>query len=404
MAKTDSVSKDYILDTNVLLEDSNCIQTLNDNGQNKIYIPFEVLMELDHLKMDTKRGYLARRAINSIVDNIKLIQIIGYDERFDNTDIKILNRILETKPDYENPVLVSNDRMLGVLSKIKNIPTEIYENSQPFITKSELYTGIVNKKENLYNNCFYETKRETFFCDPYKGLKKFEIKHNILNIKPKDKYQNMAMELMTKSHIDVVTMASKAGTGKTFIALAVALNYIFNTANGKYEKIYITKPTIEVGNALGFLPGNVDEKVKPFMMYLHSLLNKICLNSPNQRVKEIFKNKNVEKMDFNEKFFQVLTLQFIRGLDLENCVVILDETQNMDRNEVRTFLSRMGQNTKVFCLGDPGQIDHPHLNKYNNGINWIVDKFYNEPNYAHIVLNGDHTRGPICNMVNKTGL
>lgn len=405
MADKSSVKKDYIIDTNVLLEDSSCIQKLMDKGQNNVFIPFEVLMELDGIKNDNKRGMNARHAINNILENLDSITILGDADETDlNTDLKILGQITKNKEKFDNPIFVSNDNLLTIISKLKDVKTEIYRESQPLYAKAESITGVVNKKEDAYNNCYFETKKKVLFCDPHKGFQEFNHKYNVLNIKPKDMYQNMAMDLMFKDHIDVVSIASKAGTGKTFLALAVALDYVFNRPNSKYSKIYITKPTIETGDSVGFLPGDLEEKVLPFMKYIHSLLIKICDSSQNKRVKEIFKAKNMFKLDFNEQYFELLPITTIRGMDIENAILIIDETQNISRDVARAVLSRLGENTKAFCLGDVNQIDHPKLNKYNNGINWIVDKFHGEPNYAHIVLAGQYTRGPICDLVNRTGL
>ena len=399
-------SKDYILDTNILMEDSECITTLSDNGQNKIWIPYHVLLELDNLKTDSRKGHIARRAIRSLLDNIDYINILSTNEDniISNVDEQILKEIQLNKDKLENPIFVTNDNIPTIISKFKDIPTEKYKNSLAFIPKSEKITGLVTKKEDIYNNSFYVNKGKYYFYDPNKGLVKFDYTHNILNLKPKDIYQNFALELMNKEHIDIVSIGSKAGCGKTTLALVSALNYLFNKSKQNYEKIYITKPTIEIGEKLGYLPGDKDEKILPHMIYIHSLLKKICTNSSNGRVKEIFKNKNPEKMEFNDRFFEILPLQFIRGMDIENAIVILDECQNMTRNDVRAFLSRMGQNTKVFILGDICQIDHSELNLYNNGMNWIVEKFIDEPNYGHIVLNSEHSRGPICDLVIKSGL
>jgi PhoH-like ATPase len=156
-----------------------------------------------------------------------------------------------------------------------------------------------------------------------------------------------------------------------------------------------------VGAKLGFLPGDVSEKIAPYIQYVLHLLEKLHAIRPANK---IFGNNNGEAVRLNPKKIEILPLGFVRGMNIENAFVIIDETQNLSRYEVRTLLSRMGEQVKCVCIGDTRQVDNPHLNESNNGLNWIVKKCKGLPGYAHIVLKGDKSRGPITDMVIKSRL
>lgn len=398
-----SDKRTYVVDTNVLLSDSDCLVTLRNGQQNDVVIPFNVLLELDSLKTNKKLGHLARRAIKAITDNYQNLTILKNSKELHETkDLEILQEILIYKKESNTePIFITNDTMLSVFSKDNGIETEMYKSSQPFISCSEKYTGIVKDMSEIYENCFVYYEGKPNFINTQFGTKIINHTNKAIGITPLNDYQNFALELMKTEHIDVVTLQSEAGLGKSTLALAAALELLFYSKKG-YDKIYITKPTIEVGGSLGFLPGDIQEKVAPYMLYLHSLLKKLHKKEP--KIKEIFRSKNMDKLEFNDDKFEILPTQYIRGMDIEDSIVIMDEVQNMTREEVRTYLTRMGKNTKVFCLGDTHQIDHPFLNEHNNGLNWIVKKFINSPNYGHMVLKGKKSRGPVCDLVIKTGL
>lgn len=207
------------------------------------------------------------------------------------------------------------------------------------------------------------------------------------------------MELITCEHVDLVSIQSEAGFGKTYLALAAALFMVLERKD--YDKIFVVKPTIEIGSKMGFLPGDVGEKMEPYMKYIYDLLLKLHRLRPANK---LFLNPNDEMLRFNSKKFEVLPLNFIRGMNIENAFVIIDEAQNLSRSEARAVLTRMGEGVKCVVLGDTSQVDNPYLNEANNGLNWIVRKFKGFPNYGHMVLKGDRSRGPITDMVLKSKL
>ena len=138
------------------------------------------------------------------------------------------------------------------------------------------------------------------------------------------------------------------------------------------------------------------------MKYLSSLLLKL---DEIRNANKIFTSKeNINKVRFDPRRFEILPMAYIRGMNIDNAFVIIDECQNITRYQLRSILTRMGENVKCICIGDVKQIDHPHLNEQNNGLNWCVVKLKGLDNYSHIILKSKSSRGPICDMVIKSGL
>jgi PhoH-like ATPase len=233
----------------------------------------------------------------------------------------------------------------------------------------------------------------------HEGEKTINYVNDIWNLKPRTVYQNLALELITAEHVDLVSIQSEAGYGKTYLALATAMYLVLERK--LYDKIFVVKPTIEIGAKMGFLPGDVAEKMEPYMKYIFDLLLKLHRQRPANK---LFVNPNDETLRFNAKKFEGLPLAYVRGMNIENAFVIIDEAQNLSRTEVRALLTRMGEGVKCVCLGDTSQVDNPYLNEANNGLNWIVRKFKGFNNYGHMVLKGDRSRGPITDMVLKSKL
>jgi len=395
------MKKNYIIDTNILIDNPDCIDILRNGEENNIYLPIEVIYELDSLKKNRQLSHLVHMAIENINKNIDQITIIGKLDYQKNTDLGILRNII-TNQHIENPILVTNDKIFNLYSKISNIKCEDFKSSNPFKSDSEIYTGFVdNIDENFIPNCFNWVNGTPINYDKDKNGKLINYMNEPWGITPKNVYQNLALELMLNDNINLVTIQSEAGLGKTYLSLASAL---FKVLQQKvYSKIYIVKPVIEIGEKLGYLPGTINEKLDPYMKYLNNLLNKL---NDLKSIHKIFINNegNVNKSKFDPKRFELLPLGYIRGMNIDDAFVIVDESQNITRHEMRSLLTRMGENVKCVCIGDVNQIDHPHLNSQNNGLNWCVVKLKGMYNYAHINLKSKNSRGPICDMVLKSNL
>lgn len=393
--------KNFVLDTNVLIENPKCITALRNGQDNKVHIPYTVLTELDKLKRDPRIGHIVTQAIHSILRD-KQLSILPpeFAEKLDmlNPDDRILKETLHSG--IESPILVTNDRILQIKAGIHSLQCEGYKDSDPFRSDSQMFTGFVEETAKPTMNSFrWENGTPVFYGS--KESKAINYTHEVWGVKPRNVYQNLVLELMLNDDINLVSVQSEAGYGKTFLALASALYLALEKKDNPYEKVYLVKPLWEIGAKMGYLPGSVEEKMQPYVRYIRDLAVKLHEQRPANR---IFMDTDSDKFRFNQKKFEILPIAYIRGMNLENCVVIIDEMQNMSRSEVRSLLTRMGEGVKCICLGDTRQVDNPYLNESNNGLNWVVKKLKNNKEYAHMVLKGERSRGPITDMVLKTGL
>jgi len=283
-----------------------------------------------------------------------------------------------------------------------NITAQEYHNSYPFESESQLFTGFIKDNEPIYPNSFSWKEGKSYYNQPDKSQRLVDYENSIWNVRPQNTHQNLAMELLLNDNVKLLTIQSKAGYGKSYLALATAMQ---KTVQEKiYNKIYLVKPTIEIGEGLGFLPGTLEEKVDPYVRYLRSLVLKLHQLRGSKCGRIFTDDSTPQKLKLNPELFEVLPINYIRGMNIENAFVIVDECQNLSRIETRALLTRMGHGTKCICLGDVEQIDNHYLNKYNNGMNWIVKSCLGEKFYGHIVLKGDRSRGPICDMILRNNL
>jgi PhoH-like ATPase len=393
--------KNYIIDTNVLLEDPNSLVKLRNGNENHVFIPYHVLLELNKIKKDPKLRHIVARVIEYLVANpdaFKILQSNSVADPYVNlVDNFILDEIQSSG--LEKPILVTNDKIFQLQARLRGITSEIYKESVPFKSEAEYFTGFVAGRAEAVANAFMwnEQGKPVFFGPD--GEKVIDYQHKVWKVAPRSVFQNLAMELMTHPGIDIVSVQSEAGYGKSYLALAAALYLVLERKS--HQKIYVIKPTIEIGQKLGYLPGRIEEKMEPYTRYIADLIAKLHRLRPANK---IFVAAEAYPPQFNSKMFEILPLAYIRGMNIDNAVVIIDEMQNMARSECRALLSRMGEGVKCLCLGDTRQVDNPYLNQENNGLNWVVKKFKGSRIYAHIVLKGEKSRGPITDLVISTGL
>jgi len=390
--------KSYILDTNVLIDDPNCIKTLINGDENKIFIPKVVLEEIDKHKSKTNRlKPQIKEVINNLIKYEQFITLFGYDySEGENPDDIIIDSIKNDKHLSKEGILVSNDVLFKFKASKEGIITQEYKASIPFKSESELYTGFIDQyTEDKVENCFFYDEGKLY---QYKNGKDIPMNYEsvLWKLKPITKWQNACMMLLVDESIPLVSIQSGAGTGKSTLALAASLQLVLEKK--MYKNIIVIKPNIEIGTEMGFLPGNVNDKMDPFFEPLVKLLIKLHKLRPANKL------FNEDGRSMNSDIIEMKPINFLRGADLEDCVVVVDEIQNITRAELRTVLSRMGRNVKCICTGDVGQIDNKFCNKDNNGLNWMIKKFKGEKDYAHIVLGGNHSRGPIADLVIKKGL
>jgi len=395
-------SKNFVLDTNVLIENPKCIAGLRNGNENVIHIPYTVLGELDTLKRDGRIGHVVAQAVTSILEDPK-VHIFPPNGHNFTPDMTADDRILREighQSDLGEPILVTNDRILQLKARVFGIPSEGYRDSVPFQSESQIYTGFVEDGDEPVPNSFrWENGTPVFLGND--GPKAIGYTHEVWGTRPRTVYQNLALELLLDPNIDLISLQSEAGYGKTYLALAAALYLLLERKDNPFKRIYLVKPLVEIGAKMGYLPGDVEEKMGPYVRYITDLLLKLHEVRPANR---IFQETQGETLKLNPKRFVIQPIAFIRGMNMENCIVIVDEMQNLSRGETRALLTRMGEGVKCFCLGDTRQVDNPYLNESNNGLNWVVKKLKGYKNYAHMVLKGEKSRGPITDIVLKSKL
>jgi len=443
MAVQRKAKKIYVLDTSVLLHDHNCINNFEDNY---VAIPITVLEELDKFKVGNDiKNFEAReciRIIDRLSENHSLqawiplgngsggkFKIVlntsdnlpsNAEKIFDDrkNDHKILNAALQLQFEEKKTkvVMVTKDINLRIKAKALELPAEDYKHGKvkdnmmmysgmsliedvesEFIRK--LYQDGESKKLTVLGkdkmmNHFYILKNGqssalAFFNGKEKSLQRVD-KVYAYGIKPKNAEQAFAMHAILNPDVKLVTISGVAGTGKTLLALAGSLE-LKNT----YDQLYLARPIVPLSNKeIGFLPGDAEEKVNPYMQPLWDNLTFI----KNQFGENEKKRKAIDEMQTAGKI-TICPLAFIRGRSLSNCIIIVDEAQNLTPHEVKTIITRAGENTKVILTGDVRQIDTPYLDEQSNGLSFVIERLKGQDLYCHVTLEKGE-RSELANLAN----
>lgn len=435
--------KIFVLDTSVILYDSNAIKNFEEHD---IAIPIQVLEELDNFKKGNETVNFEAREFIRFVDGIakeKLIndwvplngrttgnfKVVLHDENLginsesvfgdSKYDNKILNCALRLKD--ENPkkkvILVSKDICLRLKAKALNITAEDYETGKvkDVRTIDKLHVTTERSSEELIERLFTagigdpsQLKRKKLQANQFFILKHrrksvlayYNSEESILErvtdqeaygVKALNAEQNFALHALLKPSIKLVTIQGMAGTGKTLLALAAALEQRSN-----YRQIFVSRPVIPLSNRdLGYLPGDIKSKLDPYMQSLWDNLGYI-----KGQFKPTDKNyKRIETMVETEKI-AISPLAYIRGRSLVKIFFIIDEAQNLTPHEVKTIISRAGDDTKIVFTGDIHQIDTPYLDAQSNGLSYLIDRVKNHPIAAHITLQKGE-RSELANVANE---
>lgn len=437
-----SEQKIFVLDTSVIIYDHTAIKNFKEHN---VVIPITVLEELDNFKKGNDTKNFAAREFTRYVDEMSgknLLQDwtpingkttgsfkieMNTSSRTDaekifgekKADHKILNAALytkETNPN-KNVILVTKDINLRIKAKSLNLHAEDYTTGK-ILTIDELYTGRseLDKVNPTVVNAIYDKglcnvkdvlKKELPLANHYYVLKntgasvlaRYEesnktlqrvTKTSAFGIIPKNAEQAFALDAIMNPDIKLVTIQGVAGTGKTLLSLAGALEQRRN-----YHQIYISRPIVPLSNKdIGYLPGDINSKLNPYMEPLWDNLKYIKSNFTD-RDKEL---KQINEMVENEKIV-ICPLAFIRGRSLTNMFFIVDEAQNLTPHEVKTIITRAGENTKIIFTGDIYQIDTPYLDAQSNGLSYLIDKVKGQSIYAHITLQKGE-RSDLANLAN----
>ncbi|MCF7795605.1 PhoH family protein [Patescibacteria group bacterium] len=416
----DRIIKNYILDTNVLIHDPDSLFSFENNN---VYIPFIVIQELDGLKKEEGEvGRNAREAIRNIdsigIDNkiteekgfLLIINVEGINKL--KGDIKknddiiissaiILKEDLKKKSINQEIILISKDQAVRIKAEIHKVETEDYKKDKT--DRFENY-GIIFPENEDYTNGIrsvrYQIDEKDGFA--YKKIWGENEKQLLRKVKPiygifpKNMEQECSMLALMDKSIDIVALTGKAGTGKTFIAILLAM---LERELNNYEQIIITRPNIPINRSyeLGFKPGDTGEKMQewtePIIDNIKIIL-RYCLkrkkentqvNKRNFSGKSIYSTKKFEGL-IKEELIIVQPLESIRGRSLSNKFFIIDEAQNLTPKDMKTIITRCGEGTKVVLTGDLDQIDSRFLDKTSNGLAYLIDKFLDEENFCFINL------------------
>lgn len=419
----------FVLDTNVILHDSSCIYNFTDHD---IILPITVLEELDQFKKGNETiNYHAREFLRTIdsLSEYKLFDggfkigpnhgniMVKLEKEFhkdlktsfssQKSDHHILNIAYHAVEEYpeKNVMLVSKDVNLRMKAKSLGLMAKDYTTDH-VKDVSTLYTGRRIKEgvpveiiDQMYREPYEVNASDLAIEKPLKpheyiimrngrksALARFDpfsetIKHveklPAYGITPRNAEQTFALNALMNPEIQLVSIAGKAGTGKTLLALAAGL-----ATRKQYHQIYMARPVVPLSNKdIGFLPGDIQSKLNPYMQPLYDNLGVIQnqfseLEPKHRRIRELL----------DEDKLVIAPLAYIRGRSLVKIFFIVDEGQNLTPHEVKTIITRAGEGTKLVFTGDIFQIDHPYLDSHSNGLSRLIEKMQGQKIYAHITL------------------
>ncbi len=440
------MKKSYVLDTNVLLHDPNALLRFEDNDVVLPITVIEELdrfkkrpEETGRNARQTSRMLDKLRQQGSLIEGIQLNNANGHKhskggrvrvalcrrETLDNLpaelysggggdggDNAILAVALEVKQQCDHPVvMVSKDTNMRIKADTLGLTAEDYETDK--IDVDDLYTGIgemlvtpeqmaalfqpkatvdlpqlsekfsPNQALTLVDvNNPNHTALATLRADsqliplpkiPYNGVSR---------IHARNREQRFALALLLNDAVPLVTLVGKAGTGKTLLAIAVGLQKV--TEEKRYTRLLISRPVVPMGKDIGYLPGDMTEKLTPWMQPLYDNFDLIFNTQDSTGKPEHWRRGHEELMDLG--LLQIEALTYIRGRTIPKQFFVIDEAQNLTPHEVKTILTRAGEGTKIVLTGDTAQIDNPYVDAASNGLTYVIERFRNEPLAGHVTL------------------
>jgi PhoH-like ATPase len=423
-----NMKKTYVLDTNVLLHDP---QALFKFEEHDLVIPITVIEEIDHFKKDQNETGRNARQISRILDDLRkkahltagvplekggTLKVEIYAEealrklppelRDDRGDNRILAVAMATKEALDGPVIfVTKDTNLRIKADALGLTAEDYASDK--VSLDELYSGaaevLVEKDEvdRFYAEGHLAMEEEFFpnqcltlaessnpshtaigrYHAPLQRLQPLirAPKDGIWGIHPRNRVQQFALDLLLNDDIQLVTLVGKAGTGKTLLAIAAGL---FKTADeGAFSRLLVSRPVFPLGKDLGFLPGDIEEKLAPWMQPIFDNVE-LLLSGVDEGGKR--KRGHRELVDMG--ILEIEALTYIRGRSIPRQYMIVDEAQNLTPHEIKTIVTRAGEGTKIVLTGDPYQIDNPYVDSSSNGLTYVVEKFKGQEIAGHITL------------------
>ncbi len=422
-----STKKIFVLDTNVLLHDYECIYRFQDND---LVIPIVVLEELDKLKKGNDQINYHAREFTRELDKLSGDKLFNggialgrgmgklsietgkpfsqeieqsFPEKTPDHRILSITWHIRKKFPKRQVILISKDINLRIKAKSLGMLSQDYESDKVADLES-VYRGAElhdNFDDSLISRLFEETdgvpaidfNLEPFphqyfifknskssalaHYDPVKKVISRVEKQSVYGIEPRNAEQTFSIDALTRPEIQLVSLTGKAGTGKTLLALAAALHQ-----DDRYNQIFLARPVIPLANRdIGFLPGDIGEKIGPYMQPLYDNLA-VIKNKFKARSRELEKIEEMERMER----LVITPLAYIRGRSLSDVFFIVDEAQNLTPHEIKTIITRAGENTKIVFTGDIHQIDSPYLDMKSNGLSYLTDKMSGQEIFAHVNL------------------
>ena len=422
--------KNYVLDTNVLLHDPRALFQFKDNN---VIIPIYVVEEIDKFKRDlSELGRNARQVSRDLdafreengsltegvpLENGGTLRVLFTERELprelmnqhvaDNRILALAIDVKEREPNLRC-VFVTKDINLRIRADALGLVTEDYENDK--IENPEVYMGVreleVAKGDiddfyasgelappdginGVYPNEFALLKDRN--APNHTALSKYNaqkgrfvpllksLKEGAWGLRPRNKEQSFALDLLLNDEIKLVTIVGKAGTGKTLLAIAAGLQKTMEEQ--VYQKMLVSRPVFPLGKDIGFLPGTVEEKLNPWMQPIYDNVEFLMgLSRADKKAGRSYR----ELIDLGLVAIEPLT--YIRGRSIPNQYIVVDEAQNLTPHEVKTIITRVGDNTKIVITGDPYQIDNPYVDSTSNGLVHVVNKFKHERLAGHITL------------------
>ena len=425
--------KNFILDTNVLLHDPQALFKFQDNS---IFIPITVIEEVDRFKKDMNETGRNARQISRVLDTMRekgslatgislpgggMLRVVLFTDkglkhlpvelREDSGDNRILAVALDIRDRYpETPaIFVTKDTNLRIKADAIGLAAEDYESDKVDI--QELYSGTrtiempAEAIDRFYGQGWLDAPLELIpnefitivdagnpshsaICRTAPGTGRIVPvrkvpKEGIWSLFPRNREQSFALDVLMDDTVKLVTLVGKAGTGKTLLAIAAGLHK--TAEENVYTRLLVSRPVFPMGRDLGFLPGDIEEKLTPWMQ---PIFDNVELLLTGHEMDKRHSSKGYKEL-MAMGLLDIEPLTYIRGRSIPNQYLIVDEAQNLTPHEIKTIVTRVGDGTKIVLTGDPYQIDNPYVDSSSNGLSYLVEKFKGQSIAAHVTL----TRG-----------
>jgi len=420
--------KHFVLDTNILLHDPRAIAQFADN---EVVIPIFVIEEIDNFKKEASELGRNAREVARLLDRLRAegarlsdgaplpnggrLRVASAARSVPTTlresqiaDYLILMVALDVRDANkgEPTIFVTKDVNLRIRADSLGLTSMDFEAER--IDMDELYTGMTELPvtaadvDTFYAQNTLDLAESTLKANQYillrdkenpshSALGRFDgntkklvplrkVKEGIWGIRPRNKEQHCALDLLLADDVKLVTLVGKAGTGKTMLAIAAGLQKVVEEQ--LYSKLLVSRPIFPLGRDVGYLPGTIEEKLNPWMQPIYDNVEYLMgLSKGEQR-----KSGRTYQELIDMGFIEIEPLTYIRGRSIPNQFIIVDEAQNLTPHEVKTIITRVGEATKVILTGDPYQIDNPYVDATSNGLTTVVEKFKGEPLAGHVTL------------------